>query len=277
MEVLVTSLLAQVSRLTLAFLITLTIGCAGRDIGNVVNYDKDARKTGLKLYNEREYAAAAGSFKAATRAEPRDYKAYYWLGACYDQLRNYNQAISSYKSSLSVMNLSFDGSRDHDFREKVIDALGIAVAKSDTKSGELDELEKTARSQQKAEPYYILAKAHRYSRDADSAIDNYNRALLLEPENFSIMREFGLYLEQLGQTQKAETTLRRAYALNSRDEMTASALRRLGVIPGPSIKEQKDLTGPIIPQGPIPELRLRDIESGQRSGSASTDTGPRDQ
>ena len=62
---------------------TLLLAASGCVTPEVVNYEKDARKTGLKEYQEGNYASAAGSFKNAIRSEPRDYKAYYWLGASY--------------------------------------------------------------------------------------------------------------------------------------------------------------------------------------------------
>jgi Tfp pilus assembly protein PilF len=278
MEVAVNSHKAQISRVGTGLIIVLSLitltGCltGGHDIGPVVNYDKDARKTGLKLYNDGDYAAAAGSFKSAVKTEPRDYQSYYYMGCCYDQLKNYNQAMGAFRSSLKVMDTSFTGKRDDDFRQRVLDALAISIAKSDSRSQELDALEKEAAGKQKAENYYLLAKVYRYSRDADNALDYYSRAALLEPDNWLIMRDYGLYQEQLGQTQKAQATLRQAYRLNSRDEQTAAALRRMGVIPGPAIKEQKDLARPAIPEGPIPELHLRDVENT----SGKTDSGPRD-
>jgi hypothetical protein len=35
------------------------------------------------------------------------------------------------------------------------------------------------------------------------------------------------------------------------------ALRRVGVVPGPSLKNENDMAKPVIPVGPIPEMELQ--------------------
>jgi Tfp pilus assembly protein PilF len=233
-----------------ALFVLAVCGCMQK----VANIDRDARKTGIVQYQQGNYAVAAGSFKSAVHTEPRDYKSYYYMGASYEQMQMIHEAISAYKSAWQVIDLSWQGQHDPEFRARILDAVASVVAKSDERHAELDLLENQAKDQQKAEPYYVLAKIYRYSRDADSAINYYNRAFLLEPENFTVAKEMGLYLEQLGQTRAAEMALRQAYSLNMRDEQVAGALRRLGVVPGPGVKDQRDLAGPAIPQGPLPDL-----------------------
>src|SRR4051812_21409224 len=88
--------------ITGGLLLSMTAGCNTLPRAEVVNYDRDARKPGLKEYKEGTYAAAAGSFKAAARYEPRDYKSYYWMGASYQAMKAYEQAVTSYKASLDV-------------------------------------------------------------------------------------------------------------------------------------------------------------------------------
>ncbi len=252
-----TSLIARLMGLgaktifTGAVLLSVT-ACSVRP--EVVNYEKDARKTGLKEYSEGNYASAAGSFKAAARSEPRDYKAYYWMGASYQAMKSYEQAITSYKSALDVMPLSNDGRRDTETRYKIFDGLAFAIANSPTRHVELDQYEQKNKANATAEGYFVLAKVYRWSQDPDSSIENYNRAILLDPNNDLMTREYGLYLAELGQTAKAESTLRRAYSLNSHDQEVALALRRLGVVPGPGVKEQRELAQPLLPRGPLPDL-----------------------
>src|SRR5688500_3636415 len=40
----------------------------------------DTRARGVQLYNEGNFADAAGAFATATRQDPRDYQSYYYLG-----------------------------------------------------------------------------------------------------------------------------------------------------------------------------------------------------
>src|ERR1700744_3746982 len=80
-------LLAAVSTVaTSAFLLSAG-GCA-----DALVYAKDAHNQGMELYNEGDYADAAGAFENATRQDPRDYGSYYYMGACYDQMKDYRQA-----------------------------------------------------------------------------------------------------------------------------------------------------------------------------------------
>ena len=45
--------------------------------------------------------------------------------------------------------------------------------------------------------------------------------------------------------------------------MTA-ALRRIGVVPGPGLKNEKDLTAPPLPKGPLPEVNLSELKFGSK-------------
>lgn len=216
---------------------------------------------GARLYNAGDYDGAAGAYRNAVKAEPRDYKAYFYLGCSYDARKDYEKAIHAYRTSLDVMSLTFAGQHDEDFRLKVLDALARSIAHGATHQSELDLAEKDARTKHEAEPYFLVAKIYRYSGDADLAVENYNKAALMDRENVHIIRELGLYFEQLGQAQRAEPALRRAYALGATDKETTDAMRRLGIVPGPAIKAQKDLVQPVIPQGPIPEVTLPKLSS----------------
>ena len=76
----------------------------------------------------------------------------------------------------------------------------------------------------------VLAKAFRLRGDPDRAIDAYTRAARVAGENFSIRKEFGLYLlDPLAQNQEAEYWLRMANRLQPFDEQVNAALAKLGV------------------------------------------------
>jgi tetratricopeptide (TPR) repeat protein len=74
-----------------------------------------------------------------------------------------------------------------------------------------------------------LAKVYRYTGDADAAVDAYNKAVLMGPQNFPLAKEAGLYDQSLGQTQRATFALKKAYAVSSDDVQVNGALRQLGV------------------------------------------------
>ncbi len=233
----------------------LLVGIAG--CADVITYANDAHDEGLKLYKQGRYADAAGAFRNAVRQRPQKYESHYWLGKSYEQLNSQQLAIQAYESGLSVMPVSVAGKFDNEFKIELIDALARMIARSDNRDAELTRLEDKANATPTPENYWLLAKIYRYDNDADSAINAYNQARNLGPDNFEIAREYGLYLEQLGQADSAESTLRRAYQLNSNDQQVAAALRRLGVIPGLSLKDEDALAQPMLPRGPIPEPDLR--------------------
>lgn len=236
-------------------------GCVSLD----QQFSQKSHLEGARLYNAGDYDGAAGSYRNAVKAEPRDYKAYYYLGCSYDAQKDYEKSIHAYKTSLDVMSLTFAGQHDEDFRLRVLDSLAKSIAHGATHQTELDLAEKQARTKHEAEPYYLVAKIYRYSGDADSAVENYNKAAMMDRENVHIIRELALYFEQLGQAQRAEPALRRAYALGATDKETTDAMRRLGIIPGPAIKAQKDLTQPVIPQGPLPEVTLPKLSASENA------------
>ncbi len=252
-----------------ALVLALT-GCAGHWTDNTT-----PRNKGIALYKQGEYADAAGSFRNAIREDPRDYQSHYYLGASYAGLGQTQQAIQAYKSCLDVMKTTLAGQEAHAFKLQVLDALAQSIAKSTNRNEELDILQKHAVASQSAQDYQVMAKISRYSGDADTAIDNYNRAALLDPKDFDVAKEYGLYLESLGQTQRAETPLRKAYALNQNDQEVVAALRRIGVVPGPAIKAQNDLAKPAVPQGPIPEVDWSKMKVGKGQPAAQeTPPGP---
>ncbi|MGH7215346.1 MAG: tetratricopeptide repeat protein [Tepidisphaeraceae bacterium] len=244
-------------------------GCA-----DVITYAKDSERAGIRQYNNREFADAAGSFRNAIRQDPRSYRSHYYLGASYYQLGQYQQSVQAYKSALDTMRTTLEGKADHEFRQRVLDGLAQAAAKSSDRDGEIALVQRRATATQAAEDYFILAKIHRYSGDADTAVNAYNQAALLDPKNFYISKEFGLYLVQLNQPQRAEIPLRRAYQLDSSDVEVIAAMRQIGVVPGPGLKRQDELTKPFIPQGPIPELDLNKLKLGSGNGGAQASEAP---
>ena len=100
------------------------------------------------------------------------------------------------------------------------------------------------------------------------------RVFLVENHQDSV-KYIRLYLEQLGQTKRADGELRRAYTLNSKDEEVAAALRRLGVVPGPSLKGEDGLEKPVLPLGPLPEVDLTtSSKQSQPPQNGQTRPGP---
>ncbi len=256
----------------LALLGATLVGCA-----DIITYSKDSRREGLRLYREQQYADAAGAFRNAVRQNPLDYQSCCYLGESEEQLGQHEQAIHAFRTSLEVMAKDIDGKRDIVFRQGVLNGLANAIAKSDSRDTEINDVERRAQTNSSAEEYFILGKVFAYRGDPDSAIDAYNRAMLTDPDNFYIAKEYGLYLVQLNQGQKAELPLRKAYAQKQDDDQVNNALRNIGVVPGPSVLDQDALAKPLIPRGPIPEVDVNKITGhGETQTNGESVSAPRD-
>ena len=258
---------------TLGLAVLIGAGCGNSSGGNqnssmiAVTNTKAVRNTGIAQYNAGEYTEAAGTFKNATRQDPRDYQSFCYLGDCYQQMGQQQQAIQAYKTSLATATRTLQGREDAAFKARTLGGLAGAIAKAG--EVEISTAEQNARSGSSAENWFLIAKVYRSIGDADLALDAYNRASLLGPKDFFIQKDYGLYLEQVGQMQPAEKTLRKAYSLNAKDADVVAALRRIGVVPGPSLYDQNALAKPAVPKGPIPPAR--EWQLGQKkTGTAGT-------
>jgi tetratricopeptide (TPR) repeat protein len=232
---------------------------------------EDPKAAGMRLYQEQNYTESAGAFRNAIRRDPRDYKSHYYLAVACNADGRYQEAIEQFRAALDIMNVTYEGKEDTAFRLKVIDGLAMTVgnAKADPHDTQLNLFERQARASQKAEDFYLLAKIYRNRGDADLTLENYQHAVLLDNHYFPALKEYGLFLQQAGLNQRAVTALSQAYRINDKDEQVIGALRMLGVIPGPSIKETSELAQPIIPKGPIPPLDMSKFGLGKKEPAAT--------
>lgn len=199
-------------------------GCA-----DALSYSKEDRAAGMTMYNNGNYVEATAAFTNAARQDPRDFKSYYYEGACYAARQDYEQAIAAYRTCLAVMPLTLEGKNSPNFRNKAIDALATSIAHSQSHGIETAALEKKCATTPSAQNQWLLAKVYRYTGDADSAIVAYNKAILIDPNNFAIAKEAGLYELALGQTNRAEFALNKAHEDDPADAQVNDALRGLGV------------------------------------------------
>jgi tetratricopeptide (TPR) repeat protein len=245
----------------------LTVGCQQE----IISSNPSSRAQGIKQFEEGNYADAAGTFRNALRSDPRDYKSQYYLARSYENLKQYQQAIQAYKASLDAQPRTLAGREDKDQRITTIKALAACISKADNRDSETNLIEQAAKNGNRSQDWLLLANIHCDRGDADSALDAYNRATLANPEDFTCVKEFGLYLEQVGQQQRATQQLKKAYGMNGNDQQVNDALRRLNVIPGPGLKDESALVKPPLPQGPLPELELSKFRLGNgSSGNTST-------
>jgi tetratricopeptide (TPR) repeat protein len=239
-------------------LIVVSAGCQQE----ILSTNSQMRTEGIKQLDEGNYADAAGAFRNAIRSDPRDYRSQFYLAQCYEKLKQYQQAIQAYKASLDAQPGTLAGQEDKAQRLATLDALALCISRCDNRDAEINFLENQAKNSNKSQDYFLLGKIYQDRGDADSALDAYNRAALRDPKDFVLVKQYGLYLEQSGQLQKAQYQLRKAYALNPNDEQVNDALRRIGIVPGPGLKDESALVKPAIPQGPLPEADLSKFRFG---------------
>ncbi len=223
-------------------LASVLAGCS-TDV-QLINRGHKAREAGIQLYNEGNYAEAAGAFKNAARQDTRDYKSYYYMGASYEALKQYEQANQAYKTALDVTHRSLEGQENRAFRIRIMDSLASLLARTDDRGVEKAELEKQAASRKTGEWYLVLAKTYRASGDPDSAVEAYNRGFLIDTKDFDLAKDYGLFMVQIGQTHKAISPLRRANAIDPRDPQVAAAMRQIGLVPG-EVPDDKDIVQPV--------------------------------
>jgi tetratricopeptide (TPR) repeat protein len=248
---------------------------------DIITYSKDSRDKGMELYGQGNYTDASGAFLNAVRQNPADYRSHYYLADCYARDKAYNQAIQQYQTCLVIMPTTLEGTNNRPFRLKAIDGLAAALAGTGDPQAEVDAVAQGETSQEK---YFLLAKVDRNLGDADGAVQAYHQAALLDPKDFDIAREYALYLMKLKDVQAADPALRQAYALNDKDDEINSALREIGVVPGPSLKPENDLARPLLPEGPIPMVDMSKVhlqnpfrtDSDTATSSADASAAPRD-
>jgi tetratricopeptide (TPR) repeat protein len=253
-----------------SFALLLLIAAQG--CTDMVTFAGDNRAAGIAAYNEGRYTESAGSFRAALKQDPRDYQSNYWLGQSFLKLGNNQSAIAAFRSCLDTRTLTVAGQEDQAIQGKAIEGLAQAIVNSDDGDVEINQVEQRARvagGVKSAQEFFLLAKVYRYRKLPDMALDYYNRACLQDNRNFTYLKEYGLYLDQLQQTAQAQASLRQAYAVNSDDMEVNAGLQRLGIVPGLALKNKNDLAKPIIPKGPIPEPDWDKVREGLGFGSGN--------
>ena len=262
--------MSRIRSLSVAVALALLVCASG--CAEVVASSKKPRQAGEKAYAAGEYTDAAGAFRQAVRQEPLDYKAWYGLGQSYDKSHAYHQAIQAYRTALDVRKRTLPGKEDEAMRVTIIDALArsIAAASENGFAPETASASTSAGKQGNAQEKYIAAKAFQYMGDADSAIEAYQQAALLDRKDFAIAKDFGLYLEKVpSMREQAMKQLKRAYQINPEDPQVVMALRRNGVVPGPSLKEPEQLARPAMPKGPLPEMDIKRWQQEREAAAAA--------
>jgi tetratricopeptide (TPR) repeat protein len=226
-------------------------GCSSMQGVDVLTWSNDAKRQGMQQYNDGRYAEAAGCFRNAIRQNPIDPESEFWLAMSYEQTQSYHEAIDAYKTALELMPPAGTPHYSISMHDNAFDRLAHIVAANDPTGSETDLIAQAATRDNSSDDFRLLGRVFRYRGDADSGLENYRRAVQIDPANFVAQRELGLYLEQLTQNQEAAQVLRDAYRINQNDEQVNSALRRIGMEPGPGLlATEQPAARPLMPALP---------------------------
>ena len=250
-----------------AALATLAVGLAG--CAEPFTYSASETAAGKTYLHEQDYESANGIFAKQIGRNPKDYTAFYYLGQSQEGSGREQEAIRSYRTGLEVMPLTPAGRDDPEMRFKLIDALSGTLAKNDADGSILTQIDKTSKGD--AGKKLLVAMTEAKAGKPDSALGSFRSAMTLDRDDPQIAKQYGLYLESLKQQDAAGKVLTRAYRLDTTDQDVAAALLRVGIVPGPSLLSANDLATPLVPLGPLPEIKFN--EPATAEGGATPAAG----
>jgi tetratricopeptide (TPR) repeat protein len=90
--------------LGLLIAVGLSAGCA-----DVITYSGESQKKGEALYHQGDFANAAGAFKNSVRQNPKNYRGYYCMACCYQQLDQPQLALQAFRTARQTIGLTLEG------------------------------------------------------------------------------------------------------------------------------------------------------------------------
>ncbi|MCC7408943.1 MAG: tetratricopeptide repeat protein [Phycisphaeraceae bacterium] len=230
-------------RLTMAAMIGLalltTTGC---QVPNTV-----LNKRAAEAIERHELGRAEGYLTRAVAQNSRDWLAYYQLGIVRMQLRRPLDAQLSLEKALT---LNPHGPET----PGIIDLLAESLLAQDKSTHLVGLLEQCAREYGMVEDYVRMAKFESRMGDVDGARLALNKAAAIadpaDPTPYEAMLSF---YESLGNGEMATVALRHLYYLRPNDPELANALRRYGLVPGPTVglPPRTSLEGDILKSEPF--------------------------
>jgi Tfp pilus assembly protein PilF len=247
------AVLAFISRFRCGFIapvVTIAVATMLGGCAEPLTFSHDFKAEGLKQYNSGAYVDASGSFKAAAKQDPTDYQTQYYLGLSYEKTGEPQKAAEAYILCLKLRTQTPAGRFDRDMRERAMNRLALVIAHGDFADPEINAIQKDADAQKSADDYRLLAHIFALRGDADTAVDNYRRAVSYSENDFTLAKEYGLYLVKINQTAEGTRLLKEAWQMDPSDRQVAQTLRALGVndsqmaVSNQRIEEQAAATTP---------------------------------
>lgn len=226
--------LQKMTVLLALFALCLTTGCYRPAAADGGFYNPPVEKfKAEQAIDAGNYAEAEARLDKVLRNDPQDWGGRYLMGLTYLEQNRPVEAQSQLELALSVQD------RDAEDTPKILDALARALEQQE-RYNELygfldDQIERYEGWEDYARKARFLAKAN----DIDGAALAYRQAAFFSRnETEDIYLELATFYEGLGDYGKAVQALKWAYFINDENETIPNRFRKLGVVPGPTLKEQ---------------------------------------
>ncbi|MFK7788664.1 MAG: tetratricopeptide repeat protein [Phycisphaeraceae bacterium] len=186
-----------------------------------------------KAIDAGNYASAEQKLGKVLYNDPQDWEARYLMGMTYLGTDRPVEAQSQLELALSVRD------RSESETPKILDALASSLEKQELYDQLYAFLDAQIERYEGWEDYARKARFLAKANDIDGAALAYRQAAFFSRnETESIYIELAEFYEGLGDYNKAVQALKWAYYINDENTTIPNRFRKLGVVPGPTLKEQ---------------------------------------
>ena len=197
-----------------------------------------------KAMDRGDYATAEQKLLGVVDNDPSDWEGHYLLGLAYLGQQRPVEAQSQLELALAVKD------RSKEQTPKILDALARSLEQQEQYDQLYAFLDAQIDRYEGWEDYARKARFLAKANDIDGAALAYRQAAFFSRnETEKIYIELAEFYEGLGDYDKAIQALKWAYYINDENTSIPSRFRKLGVVPGPTLKEappQPDYAGATI-------------------------------
>ena len=196
---------------------------------------------GVTMFQQAEYQGALLKFHQALESDPNNADAYYNLAATYHRLGHLHNQKSDLDQAESYYHQCIDRDPNHQDCYRGLAVLLVEEGRQKDAFALVQNWEQ--RSPSIAGPKIELARLYDESGNKDSAKQQLNEALAVDPNNARALAALGKLREENGETQQALANYQRSLAINRYQPQVAQRVAALqsGMIGTP--------TGPTPPDG----------------------------
>ena len=178
-------------------------------------------RVGQLLFNQQKFAEAAAHFEQAVQLKPELADNYNQLGLVYCRLQRFEEGIAQYRKGLELKE-----QKPATAQSDSTATMRVNLANALTLTGNnFNDLVRTASGQGD------MAAAQTDAKEANArfaeAIEQYEKALAIEPEHPAIHRNLGILLAELGRNEEAIVHLRKVLQLVPNEPTARATLEEI--------------------------------------------------